>query len=453
MAHASSSTGSTPASHPGEALQKFAAQRLQEIDAKVTGKWARPITWRQPTHTVYVPAHLFSADVPSSWGQQALDCANAQGGVEAVARALGYEAAAAEGIAQRVEQKLRTQPIEDLRIDFEDGFTQRGVAIADRDADEDARVLEAAHTISQWVLHPNAQSTPSFFGIRFKSFDPLFRDRGLRTLAIFLDAVHETGALAALFGNAATDQVDRVRTLRLTFPKVQHPEQVRVLCDILEQLEEQYGLAKGVIPFEIQVETPQAIMGEDGENIAAGLIEAAQGRCISMHYGTYDYSASMGIDAAHQSMEHPVADYAKDTLQVATAAVGVELSDGSTNQIPVGTPEQIQAGWELHHRLVTRHLNRGIRQGWDLHPHQLLTRHIATAAYFRAHWELTAQRLHAYLAGDTSRWMDEPATAKAMAGYLLRAMYCGAIGEDALEITGASLEQLQQLQRTGRLAG
>ena len=112
------------------------------------------------------------------------------------------------------------------------------------------------------------------------------------------------------------------------------------------------------------------------------MIRAAGRRLIGLHYGTYDYSAFLGIAAADQSLEHPAADHAKAVMQAAAAGTGVAVSDGSTNVLPVG--DQLRAGWELHHRLVTRALHRGFYQGWDLHPAQLPTRFAATFQFFRA---------------------------------------------------------------------
>ena len=111
----------------------------------------------------------------------------------------------------------------------------------------------------------------------------------------------------------------------------------------------------------------------------------------------------------------------------------------------------MEQAWALHYRLVTRHLTRGIRQGWDLHPHQLITRHLATIAYFRRDWELSARRLKAYVAGDTSEWMDEPATAKMLASFLRRAHACGAIADAEVRTAGVTAGQLVQLEATGRL--
>ena len=108
-------------------------------------------------------------------------------------------------------------------------------------------------------------------------------------------------------------------------------------------LEDAHTLPAGRLGFEIQVETPQAILGSDGSALVARMIHAAAGRCTGLHYGTYDYSASPGVSAEYQSMEHAVADYAKAVMQVAAAGTGVLVSDGSTNVLPVGDDERSAA--------------------------------------------------------------------------------------------------------------
>lgn len=442
------------------ALGRHADTRLADTDELVRGPWANPVTWRQPVHTVYVPAHLMTGDrrdpeIARTWGDAALAALAAHGSATDLALELGVPEQDAATVGALTVAKLRREPIEDLRIDFEDGFTQRGVPAEEKDADEDARAAEAAGILADWLdtdgggrggtAGGRPRHAPAFAGIRFKSFDPAVRDRGLRTLVIVLSGLTDRGVLATVLER-------NPRALRLTLPKVQHHSQVETFVEILEQLEEAFALPVGTrIPFEVQVETPQAIVGIEGEAEPARILAAGRGRILSLHYGTYDYSASLGVDAAEQSMDHPVADHAKDVLQVATTAVGVELSDGSTNRIPVGSPEQILDGWRIHFSLVTRHLRRAVRQGWDLHAHQLVTRHLATIAYFRASWVTSAERLRDYVAGDETRWMDEPATAKAMAGYLLRAHACGAVTDEELATTGVSSGDLRILQVTGRL--
>ena len=176
------------------------------------------------------------------------------------------------------------------------------------------------------------------------------------------------------------------------------------------------------------------------------MIHAAQGRCTGLHYGTYDYSAFCGIAAGDQSLEHPAADHAKAVMQAAAAGTGVRLSDGSTNILPVG--DQVRAGWEIHHRLVTRALHRGFYQGWDLHPAQLPTRFAATFQFFRAGAADAGERLSAYAASRTGAIADEPATARALADYLLRGLDCGALAADEVALGREDLVSLA-LRREG----
>ena len=59
---------------------------------------------------------------------------------------------------------------------------------------------------------------------------------------------------------------------------------------VCERLEQAHGLAAGALRFEIQVETPQAVLGADGTALVARMIHASARRCTGLHYGTYDYS-------------------------------------------------------------------------------------------------------------------------------------------------------------------
>lgn len=411
---------------------------LSDVDQLVTGPWERPITWRQPVHTVYIPADRFEGPhTAQEWGDQCLRT------IAELEIDLSAELGLSSRVAELAVAKLRREPIEDLRVDFEDGFTQRTLPAHQRDSDEDAKAEAAGAALATILGAPTeVPGAPPFAGARIKSFHPAVRHRGLRTLTILLTQIaHSPAAVARLSSDP--------RAFRLTLPKVQHHLQVAEFVTELSRLEASLKLPQ--LGFEVQIETPQAVVSPAGGALEpARILSAGAGRILSFHYGTYDYSASLGIDAAWQSMEHPVADFAKNILQILAAGSGVELSDGSTNRIPLGSREQHLEGWRHHLRLVQRHLRRGIRQGWDLHPHQLLSRHGATIGYFRADWEETAQRLSAYVAGDSSTWMDEPATAKAMAGYLSRAVACGALTTDELATVGVSDAQLYALRTTGR---
>lgn len=381
---------------------------------------------RQPVHTVYVPADRFTPSFAADWGAQALTTAEAHGGLEKLGALLGQEQELAAAVAARVGAKLRTEPIEDLRLDFEDGFGDRG------DEAEDAAAVAAANAVATAVA---AGTAPPFIGIRFKCFEAPTRSRGLKTLDLFVSTLAQAGELPA--------------GLILTLPKVTTVAQVQAMDFAVSRLEEVHGLPAGRLRFEVQVETPQLILGPEGTSPVAQLPHVVPGRISALHYGTYDYSASLQISAEYQSMEHPVADYAKEVMQLAVAGTGIRLSDGSTNIIPVG--DAVEDAWKLHGRLVRRSLERGYYQGWDLHAAQLPSRFAATYAFYREGLPAAAARLRTYVEranadGTEGGVMDEPATARALAAFVLRGVQCGAVGtEEVQALAGVELSQLTAL--------
>jgi hypothetical protein len=131
-------------------------------------------------------------------------------------------------------------------------------------------------------------------------------------------------------------------------------------------------------------------------------------------------------------MDHPAADHARAVMQVAAAGTGVRLSDGSSNVLPGGDRDEVTAAWQLHARLVLRSLERGFYQGWDLHPWQLASRYAATYAFFREQLPAACARLRGYAGGVQHGVLEEPATGRALAGYLGRALDCGAVTEEEI---------------------
>ncbi len=399
---------------------------LADADADLAARFPGDRGARQPVHTVYVPADRYAASTVLDWGTEARNVLAQHGStVMELAEALDLRPSVAAEVYERVRAKLATEPIEDLRIDFEDGYGTRP------DAEEDAAAVAAASALAASVRDGSAAP---FHGIRFKSLEASSRHRGLRTLDLFV------GELAA--GGALTDG------FVVTLPKVTSVAQVAAMVVACERLESAHGLPRGALRFEIQVETPQSILGADGTVLVARMVHAAAGRCTGLHYGTYDYSASCGIAAEYQSMEHPAADHAKAVMQVAAAGTGVFVSDGSTNVLPVGDLQQVRAAWRLHVRLVRRSLERGFYQGWDLHPAQLPSRFVATYAFYREGLGSAAARLRAYVSGGASGYLDEPATAAALAGFVLRGVDCGAVDEAEVDkLVGVDLPRLAALAR------
>ncbi|WP_328646620.1 aldolase [Amycolatopsis sp. NBC_00348] len=376
--------------------------RLAEADARVAALYPGERPGRQPVHTVYVPASQYRTRLVADWGKQAMRVFVEHEDL------LGLDA----DVYERVRAKLLTEPIEDLRIDFEDGFGRVP------DDVEDAAARAAGQTLA------TTGGTP-FVGIRFKSFEALTRHRGIRTLDLFLGSLLEHGPLPSGFV--------------VTLPKVTAVDQVSVAAEVLARLESAYDLPERTLRFEVQIETTQSIVDADGTLAVARIVHAADGRCSGLHYGTYDYSAGLGIAAAYQSMEHPAADLAKQLMQVSAAGTGVRLSDGSTNRLPLG--DALPSAWAEHLRLVRRSLERGFYQGWDLHAHQLPTRFAATYTFYRENFPSAVDRLRAYAEKTSGGVLDEPATAQALAVYLLRGLDCGALDEGELPFGRPVLEK------------
>ncbi len=401
--------GQRPAGSLDDDVYTGLDRRLAPVDAARLAAYPGDRSARQPVHTCYVPADAVVPGLAGAWGAAALAALDEHGLPE-----LGIPPELVEEVLPRVREKLAVEPVEDLRVDAEDGY--RGSA-----DDEDADVLRAAIVLA---AERRAGSAPPSVGIRAKSLEEPTRRRGVRSLDLFL------GALGA--GRAV-----------VTLPKVTDVEQVQAFLPVLHALE---GASGVVLDLELQVETPQAVLGPDGAITAARMVHAAGPRLSGLHYGTYDYSAALGIAAAHQSSDHPAADFAKQVMQVAVAGTGVRVVDGSTNVLPVGSRERVHGAWRLHAGLVRRALERGFYQGWDLHPAQLVTRYVATYAFFRAALPAAAGRLTAYLDRSAGGVLDEPATARALASVIARGLDCGALDAGNVRAAGGpDREQLDEL--------
>ena len=145
----------------------------------------------------------------------------------------------------RVLEKLRTEPVEDFRMDFEDGYGTRS------DAEEDGHAVAAARAVESAVL-------PPFFGIRIKPLTEALRARGLRTLELFLKELKTVP-----------------EGFIVTLPKVTSPGQV---AELVREI-------PAGASIEIMVETPEAIVDASGRFAHPGITgrrrRADAGRCIS----------------------------------------------------------------------------------------------------------------------------------------------------------------------------
>jgi citrate lyase beta subunit len=374
---------------------------LGAADAQLRRHYPGERPGRQPVHTAYIPADRFHRHIVDEWRSGAL-----------AALADHPPPPFPETLRERVLAKLTREPIEDVRIDFEDGYGVRD------DAEEDAAARAAAEALRTGEM-------PPFAGLRCKSLEAATRRRAVRTLDVFLDTL----------GPPPDGFV-------ITVPKVSLVEQGLAMAKLCRELERAHRLPERRLRFEAQVETPPAVLSAEGTATVARLIAMVGPRLVGLHYGTYDYSAAVGVAAAYQRLDHPAADYAKAVLQVAAAGTGVRLSDGSLNQIPVGDTPAVRAAWRLHARLIRRSLIRGFYQGWDLHPAQLPTRYGATYAFFRDGLPAAVTRLRDWLDRRSGGVLDEPATARALAGFLRRGIDCGAVDVAETGFDRATLDSL-----------
>lgn len=402
---------------------------------------------RQPVHTVYGGAQLFKAETARKMGQLAL-AALREYAPDAKALATCLSLPEREGLSARVYErvvaKLEREPVEDFRIDFEDGYGYRP------DAEEDGHAASAAEQLARGLAEG---LLPPFVGLRIKSLTEELFERAARTLELFVTTLLErTGGKLPM-------------NFVVTLPKVLSPEQVTALVRLLEVLEQDRGLAPGTLKLELMVETPQSLFDRQGRLALPALVAAAEGRCVGAHLGVYDYTATLNITAAYQSMTHPACDFLRHVAQVSLAGTGVALSDGATNVMPVGphkrdaaralteaqqqeNQDTVHRAWRLAYEHTRHSLELGYYQGWDLHPAQLPVRYAAVYAFFLEGLDAASRRLKGFmekaaqatLLGDV---FDDAATGQGLLNSFLRGIACGAITEEETLATGLSLEELR----------
>jgi citrate lyase beta subunit len=405
---------------------------------------------RQPIHTVYGGAHLFKSDSASKIGAvalAALDEYAADAGTLASVLGLSTDADSvnvAGTIRARVVDKLQREPVEDFRIDFEDGYGHRP------DDEEDGHAESAAEQVA---LGAGAGTLPPFIGIRIKPMSKELHARSLRTLDLFVTAL-----VRATRKRLPANFV-------VTIPKLMAPAHVGAVARACSGLERRLGLRPGTLKLELMIETPQSILSVDGTSALRALVAAGGGRVLGAHFGTYDYTALCGITASWQHMRHAACDFAKHMMQVALAQSGIRLSDGATNIMPIA-PHRAESGraltdheraenrrvvhraWKLHFDDVQHSLVNGYYQGWDLHPAQLPTRYAAVYAFFLSARPGATARLRnfveraaqATLVGDV---FDDAATGQGLLNFFLRGLNSGALTLDEARETGLTVEELR----------
>lgn len=449
-------------------------------------KGVRPsISGRSPVHVVYGGADRFSADTPAKLGRIALatlaehtpnfvEFADAMHipGTEGLprlpdvvakiesrisadpqkVRKLQPDAWVARTVYEKTLKKLESEPVEDFRIDFEDGYGFRP------DEEEDA---DAVRTANETAAAMKAGSLPPFFGIRVRSFAPASYGRAKRTLLIYLDAL-----TAKTEGSIPENFV-------VTLPKVTDKKQVREICSVLKKIEKKHGISSGSIGLEIMIETPDALIDRKGVVALPGIVSAAKGRCTSAHFGAYDYTSALGISSQHQGLDHPACDLARQIMLLTLAPMGIRLSDSVTTELPVAVHRgndlsegqqaenrrTIHSGWRAHFQNVSRSMAAGFYQSWDLHPNQLPARYAAVYFFYLDGFDSQAERLRRSLdmsakASLTGSVFDDAASVRGIITFIKNAFDCGAVDEDEIKIaTGLSSDELKALDLDSFVGG
>ena len=392
---------------------------------------------RQPVHTFIGAADAFTSEAAQHVGRQALDTLNAFAPTAtAFAKIVGLPAnfpGLAETVRARVVDKLTREPVEDYRLDFEDGYGTRS------DAEEDGHALSAAREVAAGMA---AGTLPPFVGIRIKPLSRELQARSLRTLDIFVTTLVKTARrLPANFAVTAT--------------KVMTPAHVSVLARRCSALERRLRLKRHAIQLELMIETPQAILAPDGGVALPALVTAGGGRVRGAHFGVYDYTALCGITAAWQHPRHLACDIAREMMRISLAQTGVMLSDGSSNILPI--PPHVQTAWKQHFDDVTHSLVNGFYQGWDLHPAHLPTRYAAIYAFYLSARPAATARLSNFFtkAAGAGAAFDDAATGQALVNFFNRGLSSGAItlaealetGLDESEFGGRSFRDILSARR------
>ncbi len=398
---------------------------------------------RQPVHVVYGGAQLFNSDTVSKVGTLALRSFETYASdKDEFAETFGIsETGIASSVYDKVMTKLSSEPVEDYRIDFEDGFGYR------TDSEEDETAISCAVATSEAIKDDRL---PDYFGIRVKPFEEGLKERSLNTLRLYLrEMISQTaGKLPSNF--------------LITFPKVRTARQVEEIVSELSGIENSLGLEEGALRIEIMAETAESLAARDGRFALPLIAEAAKGRLEAVHFGAFDFTAELGIIAKYQTLKHQVCDFARNIMKISLEGTEIRLSDGATNIMPVGPnrgPELteiqksenrivVRNAWKIHYDNIMHSLTNGYYQGWDLHPAQLVPRYAATYCFFEENLKESSARLKNFIeqaARSTlnANVFDDAASGQGLLNFFIRGFSCGAITKDEIIIAGITPEELQ----------
>lgn len=342
---------------------------------------------RLPVHVFYGGAHLFKQGVFAKMGRVAL------------------ASPLAANLDPQVKHKLETEPIEDYRIDFEDGFGYRS---------EQEELATAATAGVEFFKAARAGELPLRVGIRLKS-----------------DCRHARNVLTAFLKYAVEGPLPK--KFIVTQPKLEKVDEARRWREMLEHTEASFSLPGLTLRHEIMVERPACV------RTLAEIAKVCENRLDAAHFGCYDYLSSIGVPYASQNLSHPYAVNARWAMHQVFSCLDIPVSDGAVPALPTSDdPAANQRALDEHSREVERGLTEGFYCGWDLHPGQLISRYQTLYRYFHAHLPQAKARYQQFLAGQTharanGTQFDDAATVEGLLVFLRRGLSCGAFTAKDLE--------------------
>ncbi|MEM1180084.1 MAG: phosphoenolpyruvate kinase [Acidobacteriota bacterium] len=314
-----------------------------------------------PMHTVYLGAERFARTTPRDLADGAAAFFDAAFPTpDAVAR-LGLDGPLSEKIHARVKACLEAGPVvQDLRLDFEDSY-----------AGEDA-LVDANRSAELALELFGAGELPDGFGLRLPAMAESTAEHAFEILD------HFARPLVDGLGRWPEGFV-------VALAKISSPREVHRLAAGLDQREVEWGLGPDTFQVELMAETPRSIYDSKGRLAVPTLLDAAPGRVVGVHFGVYDYTASLGVVGALQGPRHPACDVARSALQIGLAGSGVELSDGSSRRLPEIGDADLEDAATTVYADIRASLERGIYRGWDLSAPQIALRWLAVTAFFLEH--------------------------------------------------------------------
>jgi citrate lyase beta subunit len=157
----------------------------------------------------------------------------------------------------------------------------------------------------------------------------------------------------------------------IVMPKIEHPEEVDLVNDLLDRVEDRLGLVPGRIRVAYLIESGWAATQ------LPELVRRSASRSAALIFGIADFSADLGLPAI--ATDHPLAVWARAELVATAGAAGVPAIDGMTLAYPVADPALDAAAyrrrWLARMRLVyvdaVAARDLGMTGKWVGHPAQL----------------------------------------------------------------------------------